>query len=55
MTFLSSQIECLFSYNLLALTQRHVVEVVVVECVAHLLPYRIIDTFDVIYKQVIQL
>lgn len=38
MAFPSGQIQGLFSYNLLALTQRHIVEVVVVKCVAHLLP-----------------
>lgn len=38
--FLGCHIQGLFSDNLLALTQRHVVEVLVVECEAQLLPWR---------------
>ncbi len=37
MTVLSRQIEGLFSYDLLTLTQRNIVEVLVVKCVTQLL------------------
>lgn len=50
--FPCSQIEGLFSYNLLALTQGHVVKVVVVKCEAHLLPWRITCMLYIIYTQV---
>lgn len=37
-TVLSCQVDCLLGYDLLTLTQRHIVEVVVVECVTQLPP-----------------
>lgn len=49
MAIFSCQIEGLFSYNLLPLTQRHIVEVLVVKCVPQLLPWKKTHKLD--FKQ----